>query len=214
MLVGGFMLHKDADDRVDARESAEKTNEENIIRMAIGHTAMMPLFEEHSVDLILEKLTYLISCLDQISTDQEFTQMHGGFCRWFVRAVKLRRSGERPSYGQAAKVLDLALKVYVFYCKMPNRAKAESLIPRLNGVINTPMLRHLFKRLAIVYGRPFPPHYLWTINMIDEENYLLLQKLIRQVIRDSFESRIWPVQHDDVMGQHSSAVESEHFANS
>ncbi len=201
MLAGAYILHENAEDTVDALGSAERAKRENIFRMAIGYTGMMPLFEEHSVELIVEKLTYLISCLDPISTDQEFTEMHRNFCRWFIGAVKLRRSGERPSYGQAAKVLDLALKVYVLYCRMPNPEKAESLLPRLNGVINTPILRHLFTKLAIVYGKPFPPHYSWTINMIDEENYLLLQKLIRQVIRDSFESRIWPVQHDDVMGQ-------------
>jgi hypothetical protein len=100
-----------------------------------------------------------------------------------------------------SKVLDLALKVYVYYCKMPSPAKAESLIPRLNGAIDTPVLRHLFKKLEDTYGKSFPPHYLWTIKMIDKEDYDLLQKVIRQDIKDSFQDKLSPVQYDDVMGR-------------
>jgi hypothetical protein len=37
--------------------------------------------------------------------------------------------------------------------------------------------------------------------MIDREDYDLLQKVIRQDIRDSFDDNILPVQYDDIMGQ-------------
>ena len=69
--------------------------------------------------------------------------MHRDFCQWFVKTIKLAKTEEPSSYGHAAKVLDLALKVYVYYCKMPSPEKAESLMPRLNGGIDTPILRHL-----------------------------------------------------------------------
>jgi hypothetical protein len=52
-----------------------------------------------------------------------------------------------------------------------------------------------------MYGKPSPPHYLWTIKMINEGDYDLLQKALRQEIRDSFDDRISPVQYDDIMGQ-------------
>ena len=57
-----------------------------------------------------------------------------------------------------------------------------------------------FRRLEDIYGRPSPPHYLWTIKMINEEDYDLLQKALRQGIRDSFDDRISLVQYDDIMG--------------
>jgi hypothetical protein len=66
--------------------------------------------------------------------------MHRNFCRWFVKTIRLAKSEEAPSYGHAAKVLDLALKVYVYYCKMPGPARAESLTPWLNGAIDTHFL--------------------------------------------------------------------------
>jgi hypothetical protein len=127
--------------------------------------------------------------------------MHSAFCQWFVKNIRLAKTEEPSSYGHAAKVLDLALKVYVYYCKMPSPAKAESLMPRLNGAIDTPILRHVFKKLEDIYRESFPTHYLWTIKMIGKEDYDLLQKVIRQDIRDSFDDNILPVQYDDIMGR-------------
>jgi len=185
---------------MDALEQAEKAKKQNMIDMALGFTAMMPLFQEGSADLIKEKLADLFEGLERISSDQDFSEMHRDFCQWFVKTIKLAKSGEPSSYGHAAKVLDLALKVYVYYCKMPSAAKAESLMPRLNGAIDTPILRYLFKKLENIYRESFPTHYLWTIKMIDKEDYDLLQKVIRQDIRDSFDDNILPVQYDDIMG--------------
>jgi hypothetical protein len=192
---------KNTGDSMDVLELAEKAKKQNIIDMAVGFTAMMPLFQERSADLIKEKLAGLIEGLDRISSDQDLSKIHRDFCQWFVKTIRLAKTEEPSSYGHAAKVLDLALKVYVYYCKMPSPAKAESLMPRLNGAIDTPILRHLFKKLEDIYRESFPPHYLWTIKMIDRKDYDLLQKVIRQDIRDSFKDKLSPVQYDDIMGR-------------
>jgi hypothetical protein len=194
-------MPKNTDDQMGVLELAEQAKKRTIIDMVVGFAGMMPLFQEGSADLIKEKLREAFEGLEGIGSDEEFNKMHKAFCQWFVKTIKLAKTEEPSSYGHAAKVIDLALKVYVYYCKMPNPAKAELLTPRLNGVIDTPILRHLFTRLEDIYGRPSPPHYLWTIKMINEEDYGLLQKALRQEIRDSFDDRISPVQYDDIMGQ-------------
>jgi hypothetical protein len=84
---------------------------------------------------------------------------------------------------------------------MPSPAKADSLMPLLNGAIDTPILCYLFKKLEHAYRESFPPHYSWTIKMIDKEHYDLLQKVIRQDIRDFFEDKLSPVQYDDIKGR-------------
>jgi hypothetical protein len=193
-------MPKNTRDQMGVLELAEQAKKRNIIDMAVGFAGMMPLFQERSADLIKEKLTGTFEGLERIGSDEEFNKMHKAFCQWFVKTIKLAKTEEPSSYGHAAKVIDLALKVYVYYCKMPSPAKAQLLTPRLNGIIDTPILRHLFKRLEDIYGRPSPPHYLWTIKMINEEDYGLLQKALRQEIRDSFDDRISPVQYDDIMG--------------
>ena len=191
---------KNTDDQMNVLELAEKAKKRNIIDMAVGFAGIMPLFQEGSADLIKEKLTETFEALERIGLDEEFNKMHRAFCQWFVKTIKLAKTEEPSSYGHAAKVIDLALKVYVYYCKMPSPGKVELLTPRLNGVIDTPILRHLFTRLQDMYGKPSPPHYLWTIKMINEEDYGLLQKALRQEIRDSFDDRISPVQYDDIVG--------------
>ena len=203
---------KNTGDPMDALELAEKAKYQNIIDMAVGFTAMLPLFQERSADLIKEKLADLFEGLDRIVSDQDFFQMHENFCRWFVHTIKLAKTEELPSYGHAAKVVDLALKVYVYYFNMPSQAKAESLIPRLNGAIDTPILRYLFKRLEDIYGKSYPPHYLWTIKMINKEDYDLLQKVIRQDIKDSFDDYISPVQYDDIMWRLINRYGEQHHA--
>ncbi|MBN2419351.1 MAG: hypothetical protein JXL81_08205 [Deltaproteobacteria bacterium] len=185
---------------MDTTGLAKEAKLQNIIDMAIGYTAMMPLFQAHSADLIKDKLADLFEGLDRISSDQDFSSIHDDFCQWFVKTIRLAKKGEPSSYGHAAKVLDLALKVYVYYCRMPNPAKAESLTPRLNGTIDTPILRYLFKKLDNIYSESYPTHYFWTITMIAKEDYDLLQRIVRQDIRDSFDNNILPVQYDDIMG--------------
>jgi len=141
---------------MDALKLAEKAKKQNIIDMAVGSTAMIPLFQERSADLIKEKLADLFERLDRISSDQDFSKMHRDFCQWFVKTIRLAKTEEPSSYGHAAKVLDLALKVYVYYCNMPSPAKAESLMPRLNGAIDTPILRLLYKKLEDIYRKSYP----------------------------------------------------------
>ena len=66
---------KSTGDPLDALELAKKTKKQNIIDMAVGFTAMMPLFQERSGDLIKEKLADLFEGLDRISSDQDFSKM-------------------------------------------------------------------------------------------------------------------------------------------
>jgi len=198
-LFRRIKMFKNTGDEMDALEVAEEAKKKNIIDMAIEFTSMMPLFQEGSADLIKEELADLFEGLDWISSEKDFSKMHADFCQWFVKTIRLAKTEEPSSYGHAAKVLDLALKVHVYYCKMPSPAKAESLMPTLNGAIDTPVLRHLFKKLEDIYRKSYPPHYSWTIEMIGKEDYDLLQKVILQDITDSFDNRIFPVQYDDIM---------------
>ena len=192
---------KNPRDQMDALDLAIQAKKRNIIDMAVGFAGMMPLFQERSADLIKQKLTESFESLERIGSDEEFNKMHRAFCQWFVKTIRLAKTEEPSSYGHAAKVLDLALKVYVYYCNMPSPAKAEALTPWLNGAIDTHILSYLYKKLEDIKGKPYPPHYSWTIKVINKEDYDLLQKVIRQDIRDSFDARILPVQYDDIMGQ-------------
>ena len=110
---------------MDALDLAQQGKKRNIIDMAVGFAGMMPLFQERSADLIKGKLTGTIEGLERIDSDDEFNKMHRVFCQWFVKTIGLAKTEEPSSYGHAAKVIDLALKIYVYYCKMLSPAKGS-----------------------------------------------------------------------------------------
>jgi hypothetical protein len=110
----------------------------NIIDMALGFTAMMRIFSEGSKTNIEKRLRELFSGLPGIGNSEDYEACHRAFCEWFTREVrtaeKRSESGkaqesEPASYGHAAKVLDIAIKVYVYYCAQPDAEVAGDWCP-------------------------------------------------------------------------------------
>jgi hypothetical protein len=69
------------------------------------------------------------SAIDGITDQAEYDNLHADFCQRFIQtnrtAERRLKSGQtkpsRPrSYGQAAKVLDVAAKVYAYDCGQPS----------------------------------------------------------------------------------------------
>ena len=177
---------------------ALEAKKKNIIDMALGFTAMTRVFQKDSDKPIKDQLFLTCRDLEKIDSEDKYKKLHESFCEWFTQTIKLAKNGEAASYGHGAKVLDLTLKVYVYYCKMPDLAKADYLAPLLNGAIDTPILRHLLKTVKLPDGKSLSPH-LWNLKMISKDTYDTFQQLIRSDIADSFEGEIWPVQYDDIM---------------
>jgi len=176
-------------------ESAKK---KNIIDMAIGFTAMMRNFSEGSKAKIEETLEDFVGNLVNINTRDEYEACHRKFCVWFADEIvtaekKLKNGAVQPSqaasYGHGAKVLDIAIKVCVYYCSQPNVETARRIEPLLNGAIDTPILKEL---KSIYTTTPIPAK---TIQEVDEETYRVLQSL---VLRESLSLNVHPVQYDDI----------------
>ncbi len=174
----------------------------NIIDMAITFTTMTRLFKIGSKELIGSELRKFIIELSTIAAKGEFEQMHRGFCNWFCQniltASKVLKNGvakpsQPASYGQGAKVLDIALKVCVFYCSLPNPATASQINPFLHGGVDTPIMNHL----KLTYPDTEIPST--TIQGIDKIIYDTLQDLIVRDIRAKYKDEILPVQYDDIL---------------
>jgi hypothetical protein len=183
---------------ITAHDLAIEAKKKNIIDMAFGFSAMTRVFEKESDDLIKDRLTQTFRELEGIDSEPRLRELHHSFCEWFTQTIKHAKGGEPASYGQGAKVLDIALKVYVYYCGLPNQTKADYLIPLLNGAVDTPILRHLLSMLNAPDGKSLNP-YQWNIKIVDKNAYDILQQLIRADIKNSFSGEIYPVQYDDIM---------------
>lgn len=184
------------------RDEARSTLITNVIDMAVTFTAMIRIFESGSKSKIVPKLGAAFSELNSALDVNDFDAIHTRFCEWFVENVKtafkiLKGGKEKPSrpasYGHAAKVFDIAVKVYVQYCHLPDCASASRLLPFLHGAIDTPILDHL----KVTYPNAEIPST--TIESVGRSEYQILQLLIARQIKEDFHGGIFPAQYDDIM---------------
>ncbi len=163
----------------------------NIIELGLDFSAMTRVFAGGSYDSIVERLEGFVSKLRCVGHKEEYEHLHAEFCQWFTERIctarkQFKNGTSRPScacsYGQAAKVLDVAAKVYVYYCGLPSAEIANRLIPLLHTALDTKMMEHLGVSA--------------TLLDIDRRAYADLQARVVRAIGDS---GIHPVQYDDVI---------------
>ncbi|MGG5239623.1 hypothetical protein ACQZ2F_08700 [Pseudomonas lurida] len=183
-------------------EEAESIKASNVIDMAMTFTAMIRLFEKDSKEKISDQLHKSFRQLSRVSNHQEYEQIHSEFCTWFAGRISTARKTfknkrEKPSrpasYGHAAKVFDISVKVYVHYCHLPNSKTTVMLLPFLHGAIDNPIMNFLKSKypLASIKAK--------TIATLEILEYKALQDLITEHIQEEFQGKIFPVQYDDIM---------------
>ena len=177
----------------------EGAKRKNIIEIALSFTAMIRIFTEGSKKDLSAKLEELFLSLFETHNCDDYEVRHRSFCEWFTQTIRTAEKtlkngkvqpGGQSSYGKAAKVLDIAIKVYVDYCAQPTPEVAERIVPLLHGAIDTPILGHLKKSNATGKIRAT------TIKGLDQEAYLDLQS---QLFAESRARKLYPVQYDDIL---------------
>lgn len=174
---------------------------ESIVEIGVTISAMLRLFEIGSKQKIVSKLFDDLHELEKINTLADFELFHKRFCDWFTSNIKTAQRTRNKkivsesrfaSYGHAAKVLDVALKVMVYYSGLPNKKDAERILPLLNCAIDTQLLNYLKAK--------FPSENIsaTTVESIDRNTYVRLQELIRADIGRKFNDSILPPQYDDI----------------
>lgn len=185
-------------------ELAEDAKKRNILDMALTFTAMMRVFAKSSKERIARQLWEMTSGLSAITSADDYEQTHRAFCESFCREIRtaekrLKNGKTKPSqpasFDQAAKVLDIVLKVYVFYCSQPSSDVASRISQFLHGAVDSPIMGHLKRKY------PETPVRATTIEQVDEQTYRALQHLLARDIKDRFHDDILPVQYDDIMWQ-------------
>ncbi len=198
---------------MDAKQAKLK----NIIDMAFAFSAMTRVFEKNSTEKIVSKLASTLLKINTVQGDADFRILHDDFCNWFEHNIKtadrrkkealIKHSGQ-TSYGQGAKVLNCALKVYIYYCNLPEDNVAKRIIKWLDAAIDTKMMKYL-KRMPENKGKAITAT---AIEHVDKNTYLTLQELVRNDILRSFSGNIYPVQWDDVMFRKLNNKDNSHNA--
>jgi hypothetical protein len=183
---------------------AEDVKKSNILDMAIMFSAMIRLFAKGSKERIARQLWDFTSGLHTITSTDDYEKMHRGFCIWFCQEIRTAqktlkngktKQGQPASFGQAAKVLDVALKVYVYYCSQPSSDVSARIDPFLHGAMDTVMMKYL------THKYPETPVRSTTVEQVDEQTYVVLKGLVARDIKERFHGEILPVQWDDILWQ-------------
>lgn len=142
----------------------------------MDYTTMARVFQKGSKDLISKKLYQDLIDLNTWASESTYKINHREFCKWFISSVRRARTGGRPSWGHAAKVMDISMKVFIYYCSLPSGAKAAHILPWLNGAVDGPIIQ----KLSTDFTGKYSTLRSVTLNNMSMKKYNLLQLLIRE----------------------------------
>lgn len=173
--------------------NAQKAKARNIAEMSLDFSGMTRVFQKGSQAQILSKLEQFFADLRCVFTkEKNYDRLHVDFCNWFTQNIKQNDTVSQASYGQAAKVLDISAKVYIYYCAQPLPDTAEVLIPLLHAALDNKMVKHLIRRFDAGVRAS-------GLVEVDRCKYEQLQSLVVKEIEEDFHSAIYPVQYDDIL---------------
>jgi len=181
----------------------ERIRFENIIDMAAGFSSMIRLFRKGSKEAIRIRITNITAkkLFNAISKNQ-YIDIHSEFCDWGSNNIFLaekKRDGKiitncsLASFGQIAKVLDVALKVAIYYSHLPDCEKSKQISHWLNAAVDTQMMKMLSKKYPNTIEQ-----WPTTIKEVDRNSYMKIQETVRIFIKEVHNDKILPVQFDDI----------------
>ena len=175
------------------KEKAKKAKKQNVIDMAFTFSAMSRVFKKGSNNKIRQKFNNFLEQFFDLNTKREFNNKHSKVCKWISTNIKTSKKSEYVSWGQAAKITDIVLKVYFYYCRLPSPKVASKIIPWLNAAIDTQLLNHLKNQ----YNSQVISQ-VSSLKDINKKTYNELQNIILSEIKKQYRDKIFPVQYDDI----------------
>lgn len=162
----------------DIKTKAIESRLTSIAEMATDYTGMIRVFKKGSKKIISRELYGYLKGLNTWDSESVYKMRHEEFCKWFVgnSNIQLTRTDSRPSWGHAAKVFDIATKVFVYFCNLPSHAQADQILRWLNAAIDTPILESLQDDFTEKYSTLRSVR----LNTMKREEYERLQHLIKQ----------------------------------
>jgi len=182
--------------------NADEAKLHNIIDMGLNFSAMMRLLQKGSKQLIKARTLTDVCEVFKAESEPALNEIHAAFCDWGVKNIVLaerrkkgriiKKSGP-VSYGQIAKILDVVLRVVVYYSHLPDSEKSHLISRWLHAAVDTKMMEYLKKDYS-EDSRPWPK----SIEQVHRAEYRSIQEAVRKFIGQEHSGEITPVQFDDI----------------
>jgi hypothetical protein len=137
------------------------------------------VLEKGGVNTFIRVARKKILDIDNIQTLEDFDSWHGRFAAKIQNQIKTALE-KPPSYGQAQKPINVFLKVYVDWARLPKKETAERLRPYLHVPLDSVIMKYTKQKLSDYYQK----HDLKVVRLaeMDKDLYNRWQKCFREIL--------------------------------
>jgi hypothetical protein len=100
---------------------------------------------------------HLVRGLSAVRSRRDFDSLHRRYVRHILTTFRTSR-GRKPSYGQAAKPINVFLKVYLDWAGLPNSRVRRRLLPFLHVPLDSVLMGKIKQNEAAWYREKIWPH--------------------------------------------------------
>jgi hypothetical protein len=175
-------------DRIDFEllQKYEKESIENTLLMMAYNPSCARIFTTAVNKQIKKKIISIIELLPEVETQVQFNNIHKNILDEIVDNInnhKTKNPSGKISYGQAQKGLNVFLKVYVDWAKLPSLEISEKITEFLHCPLDRVVMKTIKKREKILF-REFGNLPCDLKNIITYEQYINWQYLIDRILQE------------------------------
>jgi hypothetical protein len=125
----------------------------------------------------------LVRGLSAVRSRRDFDCLHQRYVRQILTTFRTSR-GRKPSYGQAAKPINVFLKVYLDWAGLPNPGVRRRVLPFLHVPLDSVLMGKIKQNDAVWYREKIWPHvkgevFPHSLSLVDQDVYWEWQNYFR-----------------------------------
>lgn len=145
------------------------------------------VLQRGGIDIFREMAVEKVKRLGDIDSPKAFDKFHNQWIEEFTQGVK-RNDLRKCSFGQAQKAINVFLKLYIDWARLPDNATASKLLPLLHVPLDSILMETIAKKFPEFFESKIKPlrrdNYTHSLSKIGEEEYRAWQTFFRQSYPD------------------------------
>lgn len=164
-----------------------KKNELNAITKVMAFMSYNPsigrALNKGGVKIFQSMVIRKIKSLHTIHTAEEFDRFHKKWVNQFIKRIKSNQN-QNCSIGQAQKAINVFLKVYIDWARLPDRITADRLVPYIHVPLDSILMKSIMNKFPKfkkeILSKRQVNNYSNSLSKIDQSEYDCWQKFFRE----------------------------------
>jgi len=124
-----------------------------------------------------------VGAFKKIKTIKGFDKFHKNWVSEFIKKIKTNQN-RKCSYGQAQKAINVFLKLFVDWARLPDKKTAKEILPFLHVPLDSILMKAVSKKYEEFYKEKIKPlqtcNRPFNLSQVDESIYTEWQKFFRE----------------------------------